>query len=232
LATPRRPGRRRQLRPRPGAAGGGSPPARLDRASPFTTVWTGHELIVFAAAAWQRPAGPRGAGRRHHSASQCHRGRPGRGRARRLPPARGHPWQWPPDRTARFAERGLPQGPAVPLDVLGAETPGVQGGVTLDAAKLRSPELTCADSNSWACGAVVARVAYNDEVTGSSPVTPTSQPCRSTRRFAVVAGPRSRSALAGAARTHDPPPLADQIAPAAHGGSGPPPGTGGRSGPG
>ena len=38
----------------------------------------------------------------------------------------------------------------------------------------------------WACGAAVARVAYNDEVTGSSPVTPTTY---GASRYAVaVAG--------------------------------------------
>jgi hypothetical protein len=45
------------------------------------------------------------------------------------------------------------------------------------AVELRKQQL-------WACGAVVARVAYNDEVTGSSPVTPTPQP-RSARRVAL-----------------------------------------------
>src|SRR5215213_10651687 len=45
-------------------------------------------------------------------------------------------------------------------------------------------------------------VPYNDEVTGSSPVTPT-----------VLNGPHSRRAPAGAAgKAHDPPPLVHQIA--------------------
>src|SRR6266540_3829363 len=34
--------------------------------------------------------------------------------------------------------------------------------------------LPAATALTWACGAVVARVAYNDKVTGSSPVTPTT----------------------------------------------------------
>jgi hypothetical protein len=55
-------------------------------------------------------------------------------------------------------------------------------------------------------------VAYNDEVTGSSPVTPTRHPCRSTYRLTVLTGPRSLPGPAGAADRYRPPPLAVQKA--------------------
>jgi hypothetical protein len=41
--------------------------------------------------------------------------------------------------------------------------PQVSSGRYTGGCETPITELTCADSNFWACGAVVARVAYNDK---------------------------------------------------------------------
>src|SRR4029453_2996737 len=67
--------------------------------------------------------------------------------------------------------------------------PRCSEGVTLDAAKFRTPEWTCADSNLWACGAVVARVAYNDKPGSYLPQAVTSRNSHSCRSVRSIAHP-------------------------------------------